>query len=233
MKILITGASKGIGFETAYELSIAGHEVLAIARSQDQLENLKKRIRSQKSTAKIHTLRMDLQAINTDQLSTSINTMQGLDVLINNAGLLINKPFLELSEQDWQQSFDVNFFSNVRLIRLLLPYLAQSQHAHIVNIGSMGGYAGSSKYPGLAAYSASKAALANLTECLAQELSSQKIAVNCLALGAVQTEMLENAFPGYQAPVNSHQMGAYIAHFCTQGQQLFNGKILPVSGSNP
>ncbi|GAB5553444.1 MAG: SDR family oxidoreductase [Saprospiraceae bacterium] len=233
MKILITGASKGIGFETAYELAIAGHEVLAIARSQDQLEKLKSSILDQKNTAKIHILKMDLQQIDQDQLLAQIRAMQGLDVLINNAGLLINKPFLELSEQDWQQSFEVNFFANVRLIRLLLPHLEESFQAHIVNIGSMGGYAGSSKYPGLSAYSASKAALANLTECLAHELSSQKIAVNCLALGAVQTEMLENAFPGYQAPVNSQQMGAYVAHFCTHGQQLFSGKIIPVSRSNP
>ncbi|MEM6378749.1 MAG: SDR family oxidoreductase [Bacteroidota bacterium] len=233
MKILITGASKGIGFATAYELAIAGHEVLAIARSEEYLIQLSENVVQHKPTGKLHIMPMDLRQIDGEKLSSKIEEMGGLDILINNAGLLINKPFLELEEQDWQQSFEVNFFANVRLIRFLLPYLERSLQAHIVNIGSMGGYTGSSKYAGLAAYSASKAALANLTECLAHELSSQKIAVNCLALGAVQTEMLENAFPGYQAPVDSQQMGAFVANFCINGQQLFNGKILPVSRSNP
>ena len=97
----------------------------------------------------------------------------------------------------------------------------------------MGGFQGSSKFPGLSAYSASKAALANLTECLAEELKEKNICANCLALGAVQTEMLETAFPGYVAPVKSREMASFIAYFATRGHQFYNGKILPVSVSTP
>ena len=97
----------------------------------------------------------------------------------------------------------------------------------------MGGFQGSSKFPGLSAYSASKAALGNLTECLAEEFKEMGIAVNALALGAVKTEMLEEAFPGYVPPVNAQEMAGFMANFATSGHHFFNGKILPVSVSTP
>jgi NAD(P)-dependent dehydrogenase (short-subunit alcohol dehydrogenase family) len=152
--------------------------------------------------------------------------------LINNAGLLINKPFRELSPEDWQAMFAVNVFGVAEMIRALLPVFT-NDGGHILNVGSMGGFQGSAKFPGLSAYSASKAALASLTECLAEELKNDKIAVNCLALGAVQTEMLETAFPGFQAPVSSEEMGRLLAWFIRQGHTFFNGKVLPVSVSTP
>jgi NAD(P)-dependent dehydrogenase (short-subunit alcohol dehydrogenase family) len=105
--------------------------------------------------------------------------------------------------------------------------------SHIVNIASMGGFQGSSKYPGLSCYSASKAALACLTECLAGEFTESGIKVNCLALGSVQTEMLEEAFPGYKAPVDAQEMAEFIADFALKGHKFFNGKILPVAVNNP
>jgi NAD(P)-dependent dehydrogenase (short-subunit alcohol dehydrogenase family) len=105
--------------------------------------------------------------------------------------------------------------------------------SHIVNIASMGGFQGSSKYKGLSYYSASKAALACLTECLATEFQESKIKVNCLALGAVQTEMFEAAFPGNKAPVKAHEMAEFIADFALKGHKFFNGKILPVATNNP
>jgi NAD(P)-dependent dehydrogenase (short-subunit alcohol dehydrogenase family) len=228
MKILITGASRGIGYATALILARAGHQVLAIARNTEQLEHL-----SREGGDLISTLSLDLSDLDKVRLNVALKELGGLDVLINNAGLLINKPFLELTQQDWLDSFQVNLFASVALVKECLPFLEKSKQAHIVNIGSMGGFQGSQKFPGLAAYSASKGALATFTESLAVELRNQKIAVNCLALGAVQTEMLEAAFPGYQVQTSSQAMGAYIATFSTSAQQLFNGKIIPVSLSNP
>ena len=166
-------------------------------------------------------------------LSNTLNAMNGLDIVINNAGFLVNKPFVEQSEEDWQMQFDVNVFSPAKLIRFLYPWLLLSGNAHIVNITSMGGFQGSSKFPGLSAYSASKAALGTLTECLAVEFSGKGISVNALALGAVQTEMLSQAFPGYEAPISAHKMADFIANFALNGHQYFNGKQIPVAFTTP
>lgn len=228
MNILITGASKGIGYDTALKLADnPQHRILALSRNEAGLQQLALAFDN------IEYLCFDITQPDFPALLQKIEALGGADVLLNNAGILINKPFPELSAADWQASFATNLFGVVELIRIVLPYLAQSEQAHIVNIGSMGGFQGSSKFPGLAAYSASKAAVANLTECLAEEFKAQKIAVNCLAFGAVQTEMLATAFPGYQAPIGSADMATWVAWFCTQGQQFFNGKILPVSVSTP
>lgn len=228
MNIIITGASKGIGYDTALKLAEnAEHKILALSRDEAKLQELAAK------SDRINYLAFDIVNPDLDALLQKVEAMGGVDILLNNAGLLINKPFRQLTMQDWQRSFGTNILGVVGLIRTLLPYLEESNNAHIVNIGSMGGFQGSSKFPGLAAYSASKAAVANLTECLAEEFKDQKIAVNCLAFGAVQTEMLETAFPGYKAPLESAEMAEWAAWFCTQGHRFFNGKILPVSVSTP
>ncbi len=104
---------------------------------------------------------------------------------------------------------------------------------HVVNVTSMAGYQGSSKFNGLSYYSASKAALGSLTECLAEELKDESIKVNALAIGAVQTEMLEEAFPGFKAPLQPSQMAEFMKWFTLEGPVFFNGKVLPVSLSTP
>jgi NAD(P)-dependent dehydrogenase (short-subunit alcohol dehydrogenase family) len=129
--------------------------------------------------------------------------------------------------------WEANVMGVVKMVQAVLPLMGGAGHPHIVNIGSMGGFQGTAKFPGLAAYSASKAAVANLTECLAEELKEQNIKVNCLALGAVNTEMLHEAFPGYVAPVSAVAMAQYIASFALTGQYIMNGKIVPVSISTP
>lgn len=234
MNIIITGASSGIGFATALQLSSSPyHYILAVSRNAEKLAELKKESDDLYRHDNILPVVLDLEEQDFTALKKQMDKLGEIHVLINNAGALLNKPFLELTDQDWLQMYQTNVLSAVRCIKTVLPYMGKTQRGHIVNIGSMGGYQGSSKFRGLAAYSASKAALANLTECLAEELQEQNIAVNCLALGAVQTEMLHKAFPDYQAPVTSKEMAGYIAFFATHGQQFQNGKIVPLSLSTP
>jgi len=231
-KIIITGASSGIGFEAAIELCMQGHEVICLARSKEKLENLQKIILSLNPQAKLYPIVFDIVNDEYNGLINFIESRWGkFNILINNAGALINKPFKELTEIDMAEMYQSNLLGHFRIIQSLLPYL--EKNAHILNIGSMGGFTGSSKFPGLAAYSASKSALHTLTECLAQELVDDQIKVNCLALGSAQTEMLEKAFPGYKSPVQAFEMGKYIADFSLTGHRFFNGKILPIAVTTP
>jgi NAD(P)-dependent dehydrogenase (short-subunit alcohol dehydrogenase family) len=154
-----------------------------------------------------------------------------IDILINNAGFLVNQPFQKISSVDFDQTFDINIKSPFFLCQTLLPLM--HSETHIVNISSMGGFQGSAKFNGLSVYSASKGALAILTECMAEELKENGIKVNCLALGAVQTEMLSEAFPGYAAPLKPFEMAEFIVDFAINGNKYFNGKIIPVTLSNP
>lgn len=234
MNIIITGASSGVGFETVLELILSNnHKVIALARSQQNLTRLMEIAKGLNPECTLYPIAFDIVHDDYAGLRNFIASHfdNRVEVLINNAGALINKPFTQLDEGDFVEMLQSNFLGHVRMIQSMLPIMPQG--SHIINIGSMGGVQGSAKFPGLAAYSASKAALANLTECLAQELTEKQISVNCLALGSVQTEMLEAAFPGYQSPVMAFEMGKYVADFATTGHKFFNGKILPVAVTTP
>ncbi len=233
--ILITGASNGIGYYTALKLALAGTTVIAVARNNEKLVALKQEILKGNTNAEIFILPFDLSSSDFSSLADQLKkwNIAKLDGLINNAGLLINKPFEELEYADFKNSYDVNVFAPAMLIKSLLPLLEQSPDSHIVNISSMGGVQGSSKYEGLSAYSSGKGALVTLTECLAVEFSKKSIKINCLALGSVNTEMLAQAFPGYKAPLSAEQMGEWISWFAVNGQKFFNGQVIPVTLSNP
>lgn len=234
MNALITGASKGIGFEVAQALAKSNPEnMVLISRSKDGLEKLREHIYKISPLTNVIPIASDLKLLiqNTEWLSNL--SFRHLDILVNNAGTLVNSPFEETDLNTAKEIFEVNFHAPAQLVRLMLPWLKNSFRAHVVNIGSMGGFQGSSKYSGLSYYSASKAALAALTECLAVEFADTSIKTNCLALGAVQTEMLTKAFPGFHAPLDSKKMGEFIAQFAQQGHEVFNGQVLPVRLSNP
>ncbi len=230
--ILLTGASKGIGFETALALTKMGHRVVAIARSSKGLATLQEGAQAHSAGVDLHILPFDIVHGDYDnELVPLVGNLGPVDALINNAGLLINKSFEETLISDFSAMLESNLLGHVRMIQHMLPLM--QHNSHIVNIGSMGGFQGSVKFPGLAAYSASKAAMHALTECLAMELEDKAIKINCLALGSAQTEMLANAFPQYESPVTAQQMGAYIAQFALTGHRLFNGKVLPVAVTTP
>ncbi len=223
MKVVITGASKGIGFEAAKAFLKDGHQVFAISRNGQKLSKLKE------MGATICVF--DLLSESYDDLMAQISTFGKIDILINNAGLLVNKPFSAITDQDLNKVFGVNILSVFRLTRDILPYLSNS--AHVLNISSVGGVQGSMKFSGLSAYSSSKGSLAILTECLAEEFKESDLRFNALALGSVQTEMLEEAFPDYKAPLTAKQMADYIVKFAISDALYYNGKVISVSSTNP
>ena len=223
--VVITGTSRGIGFELAKLFASNNHNVLAISRNIEPLSAI--------NHPNIKIISVDL-AKDTDleKVSSYIKTnWKKVDILINNAGKLINKPFTELTSDDFMEVYKVNVFGVAALTKNLIPFL--QKNSHVVTISSMGGIQGSMKFPGLAAYSSAKGAVITLSELLAEEYKEQQIAFNVLALGAVQTEMLEEAFPGYKAPISAKEMANYMYDFALTGNQFYNGKVLQVSSTTP
>lgn len=233
MNIVITGCSRGIGKEiinNLIEMDSSINNIIAISRSPIKISKTSKK-------TKIHLLNIDLTDFKNFPPAIikylKQNNINQIDVLINNAGAIVNKPFQKITVADIDKVYDINLKAPFILIQTLLPYFKKAKESHIVNISSMGGFMGSAKFPGLSAYSSSKGALVTLTECLAEEFKDKNISVNCLCLGAVNTEMLRKAFPGYNAPVSSNQMAKYIINFALHQKNMFNGKVLPVSSSTP
>ncbi|MFO8088017.1 MAG: SDR family oxidoreductase [Bacteroidales bacterium] len=233
MNIIVTGASRGIGYELVKWFARQGkHNILALSRNKSKLQNLQLEA-TKDGSSRVFVLPFDLvnESFQDDLLPFIRAHLPRVDVLVNNAGLLINKAIEDSSDDDFDRQFDVNIKGPFKLVRGLHEMF--SENAHIVNITSMGGYQGSMKFPGLGIYSASKAAVAVFTEALAEEWKDRKVFVNALALGAVQTEMLSEAFPQMTVDTQPADMAAYIGDFALNGHHFFNGKILPVTNSTP
>ena len=222
--IIITGTSRGIGYELALQFANSGHQVLAISRKtpQELIQH-----------PNITCLSIDLSdesAMNEIEKFLS-QTSKKVDILIHNAGSLLLKPFSQTTQEDFENIYKVNVFGVANLTRVCLPFLQKA--SHVVTISSMGGIQGSMKFAGLSAYSSSKGAVITLSELLAEEYKENGIAFNVLALGAVNTEMLQEAFPGYEAPISAAAMADYIFNFALTGNKFHNGKVIQVSSSTP
>ena len=222
--IIVTGTSRGIGLELALQFANAGHQVLALSRKTPQIliEN-----------SNVTCLSLDLsKEEDLLQVEQFLATSWGkIDAIVHNAGALLLKPFEETTSEEFENIYKVNVFGVANLTRICLPFLQKG--SHVVTISSMGGIQGSMKFAGLSAYSSSKGAVITLSELLAEEYKERGISFNVLALGAVQTEMLEEAFPGYQAPLTAIEMANYIFDFTLKGNKYYNGKVLQVTTSNP
>ncbi|HEX8270690.1 MAG TPA: SDR family NAD(P)-dependent oxidoreductase [Flavobacterium sp.] len=221
--IIVTGSSRGIGYELALLFAEAGHRVLALSRHTPT---------KLLSHPNITCLAVDLSVAKSfSEVEAFLSGWKAVDAIVHNAGTLISKPFSELTTDDFRKIYEVNVFAVAELTRITLPFLAKG--SHVVSISSMGGIQGSMKFAGLAAYSSSKGALITLSEVLAEEYKDSEISFNVLALGSVQTEMLAEAFPGYEAPISAVQMAEYIRDFTLTGHKYYNGKVLQVSSSTP
>lgn len=222
--IIITGSSRGIGFELVKLFADEGHQVLALSRNEKPISSL--------NHPNISSFSFDLSGTSDlEKLDAFLKDWKTVDILINNAGKLLNKPFLETSSSEFEEVYKVNVFGVASMTKAVLPKMPKD--GHVVTISSMGGVQGSMKFPGLSAYSSSKAAVITLTELWAEEFKETGPSFNVLALGAVQTEMLEEAFPGYEAPTTALEMAEYIKGFALKGNKMYNGKLLQVSSSTP
>ncbi len=224
--IVVVGASRGIGKSIVdlFAKNSTNH-IIALSRNVDEMN------RHFSKYENVSCFALDLSGTDVRSKCTEIfSRLDSIDILINNAGKLVNKPFLELTHEDINSSYNVNVTS---VMETTQAALSKMKKGHIVNISSMGGFQGSVKFAGLSAYSTSKAALCSFTELFSEEYKDSEIAMNCLCLGAAQTEMLQEAFPGYEAPVSAEKMAEYIVDFAMNANQWIKGKIIPVSLSTP
>ena len=232
--IILTGAGSGIGFYTALNLlKKSANTVLGVSRTADNLEALRKEAAA--LPGKLHILSYDVTDYSYEALDAKLSEigMDKLDVLINNAAGLVQKSFEDHDAEDYRDLMEVNYIAPAMLIRHMLPMLKRSGNAHVVNISSVAGFQGTSKYPGITAYAGSKAAIISLTECLAQEFIEDGIRVNAVAFGSVQTRMLEKNFPGVKAPVTAQQAGRFLSRLALEGHEVHNGKIIPATVMTP
>ena len=221
--IIITGTSSGIGFELVNIFSKKNHRVLALSRDNSKLRELK--------LDGVDAIDFDLNHNDYVKINEFLKKAEKIDILINNAGFLVNKPFQETTLEEFQMVYSTNVFSVAMLIKNTIDFMESG--SNVLNISSIGGIQGSLKFPGLSAYSSSKGALNILTEMLAEEYKDRGIHFNSLALGSVQTKMLEKAFPNFTASTSALEMAEFIYNFSTNGYKLMNGKVVSVSSTTP
>jgi short-subunit dehydrogenase len=225
--VVIVGASRGIGKELVHFFAKdTSNQVFALSRNEQAMQDFS-------NYENVQCFAFDLEQENArEQASQIFAGAASIDILINNAGKLVNKPFLDLSHEDIAGSYQVNVVGVMQTVQAAVPKMLENG-GHIVNISSMGGFQGTVKFAGLSAYSTSKAALVSFTELFAEEFKESKIKMNCLCLGSVQTEMLEEAFPGYKAPLQAEEMAEYIGEFACTAHRFMHGRVIPVSLTTP
>jgi 3-oxoacyl-[acyl-carrier protein] reductase len=175
---VITGASRGIGRATALRLA-ADYDIVAVARSDEELESLAQEIEALGGTCRP-------RAVDITNPDAVMSALAGVDaqVLVNNAGVGVLKPFMELTREEWRQMVDVNFNALFDVTRAVLPPMIARQSGHVVVIGSI---SGRSAFVGGTCYAATKHAVMGFTECLMLELRESNVKVSVVNPGSVQT----------------------------------------------
>ena len=188
--VLITGTSKGIGYETALLLARAGHDVIATMRNPSK-SDLAKVASQEKLPLSVITLDVDF-----DESVAAVfgDVGKDVDVLVNNAGIYSINAVEDESVQQFQQVMNTNYFGVVRCIKQVLPRMRVRRSGCIINVSSI---AGRMAFPATSAYTASKFALAALSESLAQEVRAHGIRVALVEPGIIDTPMATTSLPQY------------------------------------
>ena len=189
--VIITGGGRGIGRAIAIAYAAEGARIVIAARSTEQLNEVAKEITEQ--GGEVRTVPTDLrnQTDVENLVQQTVNTFGRIDILVNNAGINPRGPFLDSTDAEWEQGWQINVMGVVRCCRAVLPIMKQQRSGNIINVGSGMGQVGRSN---LSVYCASKAALHGLTQSLAEEVWEDGIIANVLIPGPVRTELSKPAW---------------------------------------
>ena len=187
---IVTGASQGIGREIALELAEMGADLVLAARTRARLEAVAEEVRALGREAEVTVADVSTRAGPQQVFDRSLQRFGRVDVLVNNAGKGHPKLLLEVTEDEWQASFDLNFWSAVRLSLACAAHMKERGGGRIVNISSR---VGRQPDPYFGPYSASKAALINFSKNLANAFSKHGVLTNCVVPGLVRSEAVEQA----------------------------------------
>ena len=229
---IITGASRGIGRAAAFELARQGADVVLAARDAHALDAGASAIREQGQQAlAIPTDVADEQSVER-LVSTTVGAFGHVDLVINSAGALVNRPLADLDAASWDHVLAVNLRGTFLMCREAFRHMIPRQGGVIINVSSLSGVPGVEKFPGLSAYNASKYGVAGLTEILAVEGRPHGIRVLAVSPGAVDTEMLRQAAPHLTPGMTPDDLARILAWLAGPDARHLSGVNLPIY-SNP
>ena len=184
-KILITGATGGIGKSLISKFHELGGNVLATGTKIDKLESLKKEF----NDIKIKPFKLDKHSEIEKFIEESFKDWNGLDVLINNAGITLDNISLRLTEENWKKVLDINLTSTFLMCKFAIKKMLKIKSGKVINITSIVGHTGNL---GQANYAASKAGIIGFSKSLAIEYAKKNININCISPGFIETDMTKN-----------------------------------------
>ncbi len=220
---IITGAGRGVGRSTALAFTRAGAKVVLCSRTQAQLDEVVSEILQQGGEALAVVGDVAREEDVRELFEQALQTYGRVDILVNCAGVVAVKPFLEMDTETWDNVINVNLRGTFLCCRTAFRVMAEQKQGVILNLSSLSGVKGVEKFPGLSAYNVSKSGVAGLTEILAVEGRPYNIRVSAVSPGAVATEMLRQAAPHLEAGMTPDELAEILLFLADDTGSKFSG----------
>ena len=232
-KVLITGATGGIGKCLVQKFNNLGSSIVATGTNDEKLNNLKKNF----DNIHIEKFRLDEHNKIEEFIEKIDKKLDGLDVLVNNAGINLDNLSIRLTEENWKKVLDINLTSTFLMCKHSIKKMLRRKYGKIINITSIVGHTGNL---GQANYSASKAGIVAFSKCLAIEYAKKNINVNCVSPGFIRTEMTDNINEEFKkiliSKIPSGNLGTgedisnCVAFLASDMASYINGETIHVNG---